>query len=145
MTIAPIRAEIVRWVAESMRPFNIVANQGFQTLMKMGRPGYYIPSPGTVSRDVKQVFVKCRQRVATMLQVSTYFFDTETLIMHQVRNIQVLSTLVPTHGRPQTIRRMWLLLSILKRVGCQFRCYSICRSRTIALRNKSCCSLCEDP
>jgi hypothetical protein len=65
------RAEIVRWVAENMRPFSVVNDRGFQNLMKTGRPGYYIPSPGTVSRDVKQVFVKCRQRIAKMLQVSS--------------------------------------------------------------------------
>jgi len=50
------RAEIVRWVAESKRPFNIVSDRGFQNLMKTGRPEYYIPSPATVSRDVKKVF-----------------------------------------------------------------------------------------
>lgn len=62
--------EIVRWVAESMRPFNVVADRGFMMLMKTGRPEYYLPSPDTVSRDVKEVFVKTRQRVAKMLQVS---------------------------------------------------------------------------
>jgi hypothetical protein len=36
--------------------------------MKTGRPEYYIPSPTTVSRDVKQVFVKARKRIAKMLQ-----------------------------------------------------------------------------
>jgi hypothetical protein len=37
--------------------------------MKTGRPEYYIPSPSTVSRDVKQVFVRVRKRMAKMLQV----------------------------------------------------------------------------
>jgi hypothetical protein len=55
-----------------MRPFNIVADRGFQSLMKTGRPGTYIPSPSTVSRDVKRVFVKSRQRIAKMLQVRNY-------------------------------------------------------------------------
>ena len=63
------RAEIVRWVAESKRPFEIVADRGFQSLMKTGRPEYYIPSPTTVSRDVKKVFVNVRKRMAAMLQV----------------------------------------------------------------------------
>jgi hypothetical protein len=63
-------AEIVRWVSESMRPFSIVKDRGFQSLMKTGRPEYYIPSPETVSRDVKKVFVCCRERIAKMLQVS---------------------------------------------------------------------------
>ncbi|KAF8815963.1 hypothetical protein BYT27DRAFT_7230076 [Phlegmacium glaucopus] len=55
------KAEIVRWVAENMQPFNIVKDRGFQSLMKTRRPEYYIPSLVTVSRDVKQVFVRCRQ------------------------------------------------------------------------------------
>lgn len=63
------RAEIVRWVAESKRPFEVVADRGFQSLMKTGRPEYYIPSPTTVSRDVKKVFANARQRMAKMLQV----------------------------------------------------------------------------
>ncbi|KAG1745067.1 uncharacterized protein EDB91DRAFT_1050146 [Suillus paluster] len=67
-TRAETRAEIVRWVSESLRPFDIVKDRAFQSLMKTGRPEYYIPSPSTVSRDVRQVFVRTRQRVATMLQ-----------------------------------------------------------------------------
>ena len=62
------RAEIVRWVAESKRPFSIVSDRGFQSLMKTGRPEYYIPSPVTVSRDVKMVFANTRKRIAKMLQ-----------------------------------------------------------------------------
>jgi hypothetical protein len=62
------RAEIVRWIAESKRPFNVVSDRGFQSLMKTGRPEYYIPSPSTVSRDVKKVFANTRKRIAKMLQ-----------------------------------------------------------------------------
>jgi len=50
------RAEIVRWVSESKRPFYIVSNCGFQSLMKTGRPECYIPSPAIGSCDVKKVF-----------------------------------------------------------------------------------------
>ena len=67
------RAEIVRWVAESKRPFVIVKDRGFQSLMKTGRPAYQIPSPATVSRDVKTVFVKVHKRIAKMLQVCISF------------------------------------------------------------------------
>jgi len=59
----------VRWVAEGKRPFQIVNDRGFRTLMKTGRPEYHLPSAETVSRDVKGVFVKVRQRIAKMLQV----------------------------------------------------------------------------
>ena len=58
----------MRWVAESKRPFKIVEDRGFQSLMKTGRPDYHIPSEQTVSRDVKHVFVQARKRVANMLQ-----------------------------------------------------------------------------
>jgi hypothetical protein len=62
-------AEIVRWVAESKRPFQIVNDRGFQSLMKTGRPGYRLPSAETVSQDVKRVFVNARKRISDMLQV----------------------------------------------------------------------------
>jgi hypothetical protein len=63
------RAELVRWVCESLRPFAIVKDRGFLSLMKTGRPEYYLPSPETVSRDVKQVFARTRSRVSKMLKV----------------------------------------------------------------------------
>jgi hypothetical protein len=65
----PPSAEIIRWVAESKRPFQIVNDRGFQSLMKTGRPGYQIPSAETVSRDMKMVYANVRQRIAKMLQV----------------------------------------------------------------------------
>jgi hypothetical protein len=61
---------MVCWVSESMQPFNIVEDWGFRVLMKTGRPGYYLPSRFTVSRDVKEVFVNVRKRIAQMLQAS---------------------------------------------------------------------------
>jgi hypothetical protein len=63
------RAEIVRWVAESSRPLSIVKDRGFQSLMKTGRPAYWIPSQSTVARDVKLVFAKTRNRIARILKV----------------------------------------------------------------------------
>ncbi|KIK35542.1 hypothetical protein CY34DRAFT_60168, partial [Suillus luteus UH-Slu-Lm8-n1] len=62
------RAEIVHWVSESLRPFEVVKDRGFQSLMKTGRPEYYLPSPTTISRDVRLVFVWTRKRIAKMLQ-----------------------------------------------------------------------------
>ena len=63
------RAEIVCWAAESLRPFAIVTDRGFLSLMKTGRPEYYLPSAETVSRDVKQVFVHTQNQIAKMLRV----------------------------------------------------------------------------
>ncbi|KAI0684076.1 hypothetical protein BC835DRAFT_1242500, partial [Cytidiella melzeri] len=50
------------------RPFSIVKDRGFISLMKTGRPSYWIPSPSTVSRDVKRVFARVRQRISNMLR-----------------------------------------------------------------------------
>jgi hypothetical protein len=52
-----------------MRPFSIVEDEGFKTLMKTGRPNHYIPKRRTVARDVKQVFKKTRKRIQKMLKV----------------------------------------------------------------------------
>ena len=71
LNLALHRAEIVRWVSESLRPFLIVEDRGFQSLMKTGRPAYYIPSQWTVSRDVHLVFARTHNHIATMLQVSS--------------------------------------------------------------------------
>jgi hypothetical protein len=68
LSVLICRAEIVRWVAENMRPFKIVSDRRFQSLMKTGRPEYYIPSPSTVSQDVKLVFKNARSWMAKMLQ-----------------------------------------------------------------------------
>ncbi|KAJ3487515.1 hypothetical protein NLJ89_g11705 [Agrocybe chaxingu] len=67
-TKAETKAEIVRWVAESARPFKIVADRGFLSLMKTGHPEYYVPSPSTVSHDVRLVFARSRQRISAMLR-----------------------------------------------------------------------------
>ncbi|GLB43472.1 putative protein dimerization activity [Lyophyllum shimeji] len=67
-TKAETRAEIVRWVTESVRPYKIVDDPRFHSLMKTGRPEYWIPSASTVSRDVKLVFGRCRERIAKILQ-----------------------------------------------------------------------------
>ncbi|KAI0685384.1 hypothetical protein C8T65DRAFT_592366 [Cerioporus squamosus] len=41
---------------------------GFLVLMKTGCPGYHIPSPLTVSRDVKTVFARTRSCITKMLR-----------------------------------------------------------------------------
>ncbi|KAF8996548.1 hypothetical protein BDZ89DRAFT_892347, partial [Hymenopellis radicata] len=68
LTKAETRAECVRWVAESFRPFNVVKDRGFLRLIKSGRPETYVPHPTTVSRDSKVLFAKTRKRLARKLQ-----------------------------------------------------------------------------
>ncbi|KIK78545.1 hypothetical protein PAXRUDRAFT_40912, partial [Paxillus rubicundulus Ve08.2h10] len=55
-------------VVYSHRQHTHTETRHFQSLMKTGRPEYFIPSPLTVSRDVKLVFARTHQRVAKMLQ-----------------------------------------------------------------------------
>jgi hypothetical protein len=62
-------------VAESLRPFEVVQDKGFQVLMKTGRPEYYLPSPSTVARDVRLVFTRTREHIAKMTMVSIYFYN----------------------------------------------------------------------
>ncbi|PBK68152.1 hypothetical protein ARMSODRAFT_988749 [Armillaria solidipes] len=60
--------EIVRWVSESLHPFNIMKDCGFTCLMKTGWPMYYLSHPTMVSHDVKTVFAKTCQHIAKLLQ-----------------------------------------------------------------------------
>jgi len=76
-------AEFVRWVTENHRPFQIVNDRGFRCLMKTGRPECYIPSPETLSRDVKRVFVHVRACIAKGLQVR-WVSSYDDLITHLV-------------------------------------------------------------
>ncbi|KIK39709.1 hypothetical protein CY34DRAFT_25138 [Suillus luteus UH-Slu-Lm8-n1] len=68
-TRAETRAEVVCWVSESLRPFEMVNDRGFQKLMKTGRPEYYLPSLSTVAHNVKQVFIETCKHIVNMLQV----------------------------------------------------------------------------
>ncbi|KIY60865.1 hypothetical protein CYLTODRAFT_415846 [Cylindrobasidium torrendii FP15055 ss-10] len=64
------RAECVRWCAEDGRPFCVVRNRGFLSMMKTRRPHHWVPHPTTVAQDTKKVFAKTRQRIAKMMQTS---------------------------------------------------------------------------
>ena len=55
LTHTETKAKIVRWVCVNLRPFDIVADEGFEFLMKTGQPELYIPSPITVACDVQLV------------------------------------------------------------------------------------------
>ena len=76
------RAEIVRWVLENTRPFSIVSDRGFKNLMKTRWPEYYLPSPSTVSRDVRVVFARSCQRIAALLWVSDKISESIPINIH---------------------------------------------------------------
>ncbi|KAJ3571478.1 hypothetical protein NP233_g3729 [Leucocoprinus birnbaumii] len=67
-TKTEIRADIVRWVCESKRPFEVVNDKGFHRLMKRGRPHHYVPSATTVHRDLRVTFIRGRQIVSRLLR-----------------------------------------------------------------------------
>jgi hypothetical protein len=79
LTRAEIKAEIVKWVCVSIQPFDVVSDESFHYLMKSGRPDMYVPSPSTVSRDVRLVFTRTRQRIAKMLSVSHFIMQGNTI------------------------------------------------------------------
>jgi hypothetical protein len=83
----------VHWVAESMRPFSIVEDEGFKKLMKTGRPEYYIPSRVTVARDVQHVFRKAKERISNMLQVSSIVEFRACTLTHSAHIQQYVGTL----------------------------------------------------
>ncbi|KIM63544.1 hypothetical protein SCLCIDRAFT_117037, partial [Scleroderma citrinum Foug A] len=65
---------------KSVHLFEIVNDTGFQCLMKMGRPEYYLPKPAVVSCDVQNMFVQVQQQLAEKLQAydSELNFATDT-------------------------------------------------------------------
>ncbi|KAH8979378.1 hypothetical protein EDB92DRAFT_1821055 [Lactarius akahatsu] len=52
-------AEFIHWVSEDKRPFQIVNDHAFCSLMKTGRLECYIPSAKTLSCNVKSMFLTC--------------------------------------------------------------------------------------
>jgi hypothetical protein len=53
-----------------MRPFSIVKDDGFRTLMRTGQPNHYIPKRHTVAQDARYIFKKTKKHIAKILQVS---------------------------------------------------------------------------
>jgi hypothetical protein len=107
-TKSETRAEIVRWVAESLRPFAIVKDRGFRSLMKTGRPDYYIPSPSTVARDVKAVFARARNRISKILKVCCTSGELLLLLIMYRRTTKDNLTLQRMLGHLLITARSWL-------------------------------------
>ena len=62
-------AHIVKWVIKSNHAVAIVKDCELIELLTAGRPNIVIPSPFTVSRDIKAAFTQCHERIAKLLQV----------------------------------------------------------------------------
>lgn len=73
-----------RWVSESARPFHIVTDRCYKWLQKEGRPDRYIPSRETVSRDVKHLYNRTKEKLIQELQVSICSaFESVTYLRYQ--------------------------------------------------------------
>jgi hypothetical protein len=86
-------------MAESKQPFKVMKDKGFLILMKTGHPEYCLPSPVTVARDVKHVFVNIRPQLSRMLMAIDL-----PVLLHKAdpccRTTMVLSTLPQIPGPP---------------------------------------------
>lgn len=96
--------EIVRWVSENVRPFDIVSDDKFRSLMKTGRLEYYLPSPSTVSRDVQFVFARTWQHIAKMLQEykGRVSFTTDAWMSPNHRSFVAFCVHMEREGSPMT-------------------------------------------
>ena len=63
-----VSAQIARWCTESNWPLKIVTDWAFAVLMKSGHFGTTIPSPMTVSWDIKSAFERCREHIDHILK-----------------------------------------------------------------------------
>ncbi|KAI1785791.1 hypothetical protein LXA43DRAFT_899061, partial [Ganoderma leucocontextum] len=85
-----------------LRPFKMLADCGFLVIAKSGCPGYYVPSPSTVSRDVKVVFVATRKRLAKLLQgyAGKLSFATDAWTSPNHRSFVAITVHLELKGRP---------------------------------------------
>ena len=75
----------------------------------MGRPGYYVPSASTVSRDVRLVFGRTRERIVKLLKVNYFIVSLRGKpLNNSLRNMTVVSTWLRTVGHHQTTMHTWL-------------------------------------
>lgn len=95
---------MARWVAESARPFQVIADHRYQWLQHAGCPEHYIPSQETVGRDVKALFNKTKETIAEELQVSNLDNNKNFCILTaDVRNMMVKLLSCWTRGHPLII------------------------------------------
>lgn len=140
------KAEIVRWVSESLRPFKIVSDRGFKSLMKTGRPEYYIPSPSTVSRDIRLVFANVRKQMAKMLQEykGTLNFATDAWTSPNHKAFMAVSVHFEQNGQP-----ICLILDVVEvakiRTHLSNKVHQLTPRLQVTFWCQSCSGVCEDP
>ncbi|TFY69695.1 hypothetical protein EVJ58_g269 [Rhodofomes roseus] len=104
-TFLKTRTEIVHWVLESMRPFNIIKDRGFNCLMKMGHPEYRLPLPTTVGRNICKVYEHMAGHVAQMLKDynSDLNFTTDTWTLPNGKAMVAFTVHFKYKGAPMSL------------------------------------------
>lgn len=59
---------VAKWIFRNHRPFSIIQDQELMQMLRMLYAKVEVPSPNTVSRDVREVFALSRKQVAKILQ-----------------------------------------------------------------------------
>ena len=62
-----ISAHIVKWVAKSNWPANIISDPELADLLITGHPHLKVPSLNTIRRDVKAAYLKCHECIVKLL------------------------------------------------------------------------------
>jgi hypothetical protein len=60
---------IAMWCAKNHRPFNFVLDEDYKAEIEMLRPGTILPSPQTVSRDIKSIYIEMSKSVKNYFMV----------------------------------------------------------------------------
>ncbi|KAG6825117.1 hypothetical protein H0H92_004643 [Tricholoma furcatifolium] len=68
LTLDETRARIALWCSENNHPMKIVTDRQLATLMKAGHPGMTIPSPATISRNIKTAFEASHLQIDKLLR-----------------------------------------------------------------------------
>ncbi|THH17103.1 hypothetical protein EUX98_g9192 [Antrodiella citrinella] len=97
-----LRAEVVRWLSESFRPYETVRDRGFLCLMKTGRPELWVPSPKTAGRDMINAHIEARNRVARLLisYEGRVSFSSDTWISPNHRSYMAILAHIEHEGQP---------------------------------------------
>lgn len=73
------RTLIAMRCAKNHRPFNSVLDEDYQAEVEMLRPGTILPSPVTVSRDIKAIYAEMSKNVRNYFMVNFQFARREIL------------------------------------------------------------------
>jgi len=63
---------VVKWVTENNCPVNIINDRELRKMLTVGRSRIELPSPTTISRDIKACFCVSRDHITKLLRVRSH-------------------------------------------------------------------------